>query len=81
VDFPVADVFDGVRREIFNEARCAQGRGVAAIEQHVPFAIAADEVAELYGGIDARPAVRVDGDGITHGNASIQNSDAVVFEN
>ena len=79
MNFFVADILHRVRRQVFDEPGGSHRRGVPAVEQDVALAIAADEVAELNGGVDAGPAVGVDGDRIADGDAGVENSDAIVF--
>src|SRR5690348_6509144 len=77
----VADVFDAVGREAIQPScrrqRCYE---TPAVEEDRSLAIAADEMAEGDGVVDAGPAMRVDGNRIAYRDAGVEDADPIVFE-
>jgi len=80
VDLGVADVFDRVRRKKLEEVGGTARRHIAAVEGHVAVLVAANEVAELDGAINRRPAMRMHRHRIAHGNARIQHAHALILK-
>jgi hypothetical protein len=83
MDFGRRYVLHRMRRKAFYEIRgrrCQHPRHRAAIEQHVAFAIAPNEIAGRDGVVDGRPAMRVDRYNMAHRNSRIQHAHAIILE-
>ena len=82
MNFVPAHIFDGMRRQGFNESGRLTGRGrmLPRIEQHVSLGVVAHEIAACNRIVDCRPAVRVNGNEIAGWDVCIQNTNPLVIE-